>query len=55
VTVAALLGLVVIGSGALVLIRRIRRSGRPRIEVLPARDVEAEDAADRSRMDDDAG
>jgi hypothetical protein len=77
-----LLGLGLIGSGALVLVRRLRRSRLPRTEVLPAlgpapppeaivvsagarartlnqarnvRDLEAEDAADVSRMNGDAG
>jgi hypothetical protein len=54
-SLVVLLGVAVIGSGALVLGRRLRRSRRPHIEVLPARDVKAEDAADLSRMDGDAG
>jgi hypothetical protein len=80
-SLVVLLGLGLIGSGALVLVRRLRRSRLPRTEVLPAldpappeaivvsagarartlnqarngRDLEAEDTADASRMDGDAG
>lgn len=81
-SLVVLVGLALIGSGALVLVRWVRRSRLPRIEVLPAldpepppeaiivsagarartlnqamnaRDVEAGDAADLSRMDGDAG
>ena len=77
-SLVVLLGLALVWSGAVVLVRRLRRSRLPRIEVLPAldpepppetisvsawrprahpepgderaRDVEAEDAADVSRM-----
>lgn len=54
-SLVVLLGLALVWSGAVVLVRRLRRSRRPRLDVLPARDVEAEDAADVSRMDGDAG
>ncbi len=81
-SLVVLLGLALVWSGAVVLVRRLRRSRLPRIEVLPAldpepppetiivsagarartlnqatnaRDVEAEDTADVSRMDGDAG
>lgn len=81
-SLVVLVGLALIGSSALVLVRWVRKSRPPRIEVLPAldpepapdriivsagarartlnqsinaRNTEADDAADLSRMDGDAG